>query len=221
MAAPLVIDIRSAEDSRDVVHRAVQALAEGKLVALPTETVYGLAASALDEVAVGRLCAAKERPAGQALTLAVKSADDALDYVPNLSPLGRRLARRCWPGPVTIVVDNQPADSLLNQLPPSVRQVVSPQGSVGLRVPHHPVVLDIMRIMVGPLVLTSANRSGNPESLTAEEVLKSLGDRVQLVLNDGRSRLGQASTVVKVGDKRLQVLRPAWFPSKRSSGCPA
>ena len=155
------------------------------------------------------------------MTLAVKSADDALDYVPNLSPLGRRLARRCWPGPVTIVVDNQPSDSLLNQLPPSVRQVVSPQGSVGLRVPHHPVVLDIMRIMVGPLVLTSANRSGNPESLTAEEVLKSLGDRVQLVLNDGRSRLGQASTVVKVGDKKLQVLRPAWFPSKRSSGCPA
>ncbi len=207
MVAPLVIDIRSAEDSRDVVHRAVQALAEGKLVALPTETVYGLAASALDEAAVERLCAAKERPAGQALTLAVKSADDALDYVPNLSPLGRRLARRCWPGPVTIVVDKVSPDSLLYQLPKSARSAVSPNGSLGLRVPHHPVVLDIMRIMVGPLVLTSANRSGLPESLTAEEVLNSLGDRVQLILNDGRSRLGQASTVVKIGDNGLQVLR--------------
>src|SRR6185503_2741329 len=102
---PVVIDIRSAEDSRDVVHRAVQALAEGKLVGLPTETVYGLAASALDERAVGRLLAVKNRREGQALTLAVKSADEALDYVPNLSSVGRRLARRCWPGPVTLVVD--------------------------------------------------------------------------------------------------------------------
>jgi len=208
MAAPLVIDIRSAEDSRDVVHRAVQALAEGKLVALPTETVYGLAASALDERAVERLSAAKQRPAGQPLTLAVKSADDALDFVPHLSPLGRRLARRCWPGPVTIVVENPPPDSLVYQLPMSVQRSVAQQGTIGLRVPHHPIVLDIMRIMVGPLVLTSANCSGHPESLTAEEVLKSLGDRVQLVLNDGRSRLGQASTVVKVGQKTLQILRP-------------
>jgi protein-tyrosine phosphatase len=208
MASPLVIDIRSAEDSRDVVHRAVQALAEGKLVALPTETVYGLAASALDEGAVERLSAAKQRPAGQPLTLAVKSADDALDFVPNLGPLGRRLARRCWPGPVTIVVENQPPESLVHQLPPGVRKAVAPLGTIGLRVPHHQVVLDIMRMMVGPLVLTSANVSGGAESLTAEEVLKSLGDKVQLVLNDGRSRLGQASTVVKVGPKGLQVLRP-------------
>src|SRR6185503_11827624 len=99
---PVVIDVRSAEDSRDVVHRAVQALAEGKLVALPTETVYGLAASALDERAIDRLMVAKQRLEGKSLTLAIKSADDALDYVPRMSLLGRRLARRCWPGPVTI-----------------------------------------------------------------------------------------------------------------------
>ena len=115
--APLVIDIRSAEDTRDVVHRAVQALAEGRLVALPTETVYGLAASALDEKAVQRLISVKDRPQGQPLTLAVKSADDALDYVPNLTRLGRRLARRCWPGPVTLVVENPRGDSLLRSFP--------------------------------------------------------------------------------------------------------
>ena len=117
---PVVIDIRSAEDSRDVVHRAVQALAEGKLVALPTETVYGLAASALDASAVARLLETKGRSQGKALTLAIKSADDVLDYVPNLSPLGRRLARRCWPGPVTIVSDNCHPESLIRRLPESV-----------------------------------------------------------------------------------------------------
>ncbi len=109
---------------------------------------------------------------------------------------------------MTIVVEDHHSESLVHQLPPSVQRAVTPRASIGLRVPHHQVVLDILRMMAGPVVLTSANRNGNPESLTAEEVLKSLGDQVQLVLNDGRCRLGQASTVVKVGEKELQVLRP-------------
>src|SRR5690242_11115956 len=113
---PVVIDLRSADDSRDVVHRAVQALAEGKVVAFPTETVYALAASALVERAVERLAAlgrpASSGPSGQTLTLAVKSADEALDYVPHLGPLGERLARRCWPGPVTLIVEDCHPDSL-------------------------------------------------------------------------------------------------------------
>ncbi len=207
MAPPLVIDIRSAEDTRDVVHRAVQALAEGRLVALPTETVYGLAASALDEGAVARLLAVKNRPEGQPLTLAVKSADDALDYVPDLGVLGRRLARRCWPGPVTLVAKNRHGDSLLRQLPLSVRKAIAPNGSLGLRVPAHQTVIDVLRMMAGPIALTSANRSGQPDAVTAEEVVSSLGDQVSLVINDGRSRLGQASTVVAVGEHELKVLR--------------
>src|SRR4051795_8748649 len=90
---PIVIDIRNAEDTRDVVHRAVQALAEGQLIALPTETVYGLAASACRPDAVDRLLKAKGRPAGQPMSLAIKSAEEAHDFVPDLSPLARRLAR--------------------------------------------------------------------------------------------------------------------------------
>ena len=114
---PIVIDIRNAEDARDVVHRAVQALAEGQLVALPTETVYGLAASACRADAVERLLRAKGRPTAQPLALAIKSAEEATDFVPDMSPLARRLARRCWPGPVTLVVDNQHKDGLTQQLP--------------------------------------------------------------------------------------------------------
>jgi protein-tyrosine phosphatase len=204
---PLVIDIRSADDSRDVVHRAVQALAEGKLVALPTETVYGLAASALNEAAVARVLQTKQRSAGNALALAIRSADDVLDYVPDLSPLGRRLARRCWPGPVTLVASDCHPESLIRRLPKSVQQAVCPSGTIGLRVPAHQMVLDILRMLVGPIVLTSANPSGGPDPVTAEEVIASLGDSVQLVLNDGQSRLGQPSTVVKVGDKGFDILR--------------
>ena len=205
--SPVVIDIRAAEDSRDVVHRAVQALAEGKLVALPTETVYGLAASALNEKAIDRLLEAKNRPQGQPLTLAVKSADDALDYVPGMNRLGRRLARRCWPGPVTLVVEDHHPESLIHRLPATVQRAISPDHSVGLRVPAHQAVLDILRMLAGPIALTSANRSGEPDALTAEDVLQNLGDRIQLVLNDGRSRLGQPSTVVEVNDEGIEILR--------------
>src|SRR5262245_50391814 len=158
---PLVIDIRSAEDTRDCVHRAVQALAEGKLVVFPTETVYVVAASALDESAVTRLLAAKRRPAGQPpLTLGIKSADEALDYVPDMTPLGQRLARRCWPGPVTIVCSNHHPESVLERLPQTVKRAVSPTGTIGLRVPGHPCVLDTLKLIVGPVAITSANRAG-------------------------------------------------------------
>jgi protein-tyrosine phosphatase len=205
--APKVIDIRRAEDHRDIVHQAVQALAEGQLVALPTETVYGLAASALSDEAVGRLLAVKGRPEGQPLALAVKSADDALDYVPRLSPLGRRLARRCWPGPLTLVVDNDHNDSLLSRLPPIARQAIVPNGAVGLRVPAHPLVLDALRMLAGPVALTSANRSGQPDAVNAQQVIAALGDDVQLVFDDGASRFGQPSSVVRVRDGSLQMLR--------------
>ena len=204
---PVLIDIRSADDSRDVVHRAVQALVEGRLVAFPTETVYGLAASALCEPAVERVLAIKGRDAAKPLTLAIKSADEALDYVPAMSPLARRLARRCWPGPVTLVVEDNNPDSLLRQLPPRVQQAVAPNGTVGLRVPAHQTILDVLHMLAGPVVLSSANRGGQVEAVTGQEVVQALGDDVQLVLDDGRSRFGQPSSVVRVRDNELELLR--------------
>lgn len=205
--APVVIDIRSADDSRDVVHQAVQALAEGRLVAFPTETVYGVAASALNEEAVDRLLAAKGRQTGHPLTLAIKSADEALDYVPRLSPLGQRLARRCWPGPITLVAENHDDDSLLSQLPSGVRQAVIPADTVGLRVPAHPMILDVLTMLAGPLTLTSANKTGEGDAVTAEQVVNGLGDAVHLVLDDGKSRFAQPSSVVRLRDNAYEVLR--------------
>src|SRR3954469_6173368 len=154
---PVVIDVRNAEDNRAVVHRAVQALADGQLIALPTETVYGLAASACRADAVERLLKVKGRSPQQPLTLAIKSAEEAPDFVPDMSPLARRLARRCWPGPVTLVVDHQHKEGLLNQLPREVRHAVAPNGTIGLRVPANDMSQDVLRMLTGPIVLTSAN----------------------------------------------------------------
>jgi protein-tyrosine phosphatase len=204
---PIVIDIRNAEDARDVVHRAVQALAEGQLVALPTETVYGLAASACRADAVERLIRAKGRPGGQPIALAIKSAEEAPDFVPDMAPLARRLARRCWPGPVTLVVDNQHKDGLTEQLARSVRDVVAPNGTIGLRVPANEMSQDVLRMLSGPIVLTSANRSGGADAVTAEEVVQAIGDEVAMVLDDGPCRYGQPSSVVRIKKNQFEILR--------------
>ncbi len=202
-----VIDLNNVEDQRDVVHRAVEALADGKLVVFPTETVYGIAASALHEGAVQRLLVAKGRPDKQPVTLAIKSSEDAWDYVPRISPLGQRLARRCWPGPITLVLEDNQPDSVIRQLPASVQQVVCPTGTIGLRVPAHPVILSVLRLSAGPLALSSANRSGEPDAVTADQVVKTLRDNVALILNDGQCKFGQPSSVVRVQDNHWQLLR--------------
>lgn len=204
---PVVIDIRTAEDVRDVVHQAVQAISEGRLVVFPTDTVYGLAARALDPAAVRRLLEAKGRGKNHPLALAVQSMDVARDYVPDLSPLAQRFGRRCLPGPVTLVLDATHPDSLLGQLPESVREAVAPQGTIGLRVPGHSVILDVLSMIAGPLVLTSANRTGQPEAHTAQAVVDVFGDQAALVLDDGPCRFGKPSTVIRVDGDRFETLR--------------
>ena len=211
---PVVVDVRAAEDLRDVVHRAVQAVAEGKLVVFPTETVYGLAAQALQPEAVRRLSEVKGREEGHPLTLAIKSAEEARDYAPDMSLLAFRLARRCWPGPVTLVVGNSHPESLVKQLPESVQRAVSLNDTIGLRVPGHEIILDCLRMVAGPLVLTSANRTGQPEPRTAQEAIEALGDDVGLVLDDGPSRFGQPSSVVRVTGNQYEILREGVVPGK-------
>jgi protein-tyrosine phosphatase len=211
---PPVIDVRSADDPRDVVHQAVQALAEGKVVAFPTETVYGIGASAMNAAAVERVYSLKGRSEDQPLALAIKSAEEAWDYVPQMPPLAQRLARRCWPGPITLVLDDVHPDSLLRQLPSKVQQSVAPRGTVGLRVPANHLLLSVLRLTAGPIALTSANRNGEPEARTAQEVVSSFGHDVDLILDDGRSQFGQPSSVVRVEGHQLTLLRPGVINEK-------
>jgi protein-tyrosine phosphatase len=212
--AAVVIDLRHADDLRDVVHQSVQALVEGQIVAFPTETVYGLAVSALDERAVARLAAVKGRKPNHPLTLAIKSAEEARDYVPDMSPLAQRLARRCWPGPVTLVVDDTHPDSLVRQLPDKVLDFVLPSKTLGLRVPGHQVLLDVLRMLVGPLALTSANRTGGVEAVNAREVIDALGSDVDFVIDDGPCRFGEPSSVVRIQGNRYEIMRAGVVPEK-------
>lgn len=196
-----------ATDRGDVLRQAVEALRAGKVVAFPTETVYGVAASALLPDAVARLGQSKRRPEAKPLALAVGDPAVVLDWVPTLGPLGRRLVRRCLPGPVTLVFDVTEPDGLVGRLPPGVRERVCPRGTVGLRVPQHEAILQVLRLLPGPLVLSSANTSGQPPATTAQEVIEALGDEVDLVIDAGPTHYGQASTVIHVQGDQWRVLR--------------
>ncbi len=203
---PVVMDLKSADDSRDVVHHAVQALAEGKIVAFPTETTYVLAASALSESAVGTLL---ESTKGGRLSLAIKSSDEALDYVPDLVPIGRRLARRTWPGPVTLVAPDNHADSLVRHLAVQVQKaLMGSDDMLGLRVPAHHAIHDVLRLLAGPIVVAGAPHGAQAMAITADEVVTAHRDRVGLVIDGGRCRFGQPPTVVQVAADKLVILEP-------------
>ncbi len=204
---PVVVSLQSGDDPQDAIHRAVAALAVGRIVAIPTETVYGFAVSALNAEAVKRLMEIKCRLASKAFALAVKSAEDVLDYVPEMTPLARRFARRCWPGPVTLVLDDAHRDSVIFRLPPDVQHAVLNDGLVGFRVPANDIALRILRLTVGPLVLTSANVSGQPDATDANSIDETVRSKVDLIVDTGPCRFGQSSSVVKVQNNHYTVLR--------------
>ena len=200
------IDLNQTEDVRDIIHRAVEALSAGKIIAIPTETVYCLAASALQPDAVKRLWDIKGQDVDHPLSIAVKSLEDCLDYVPDISPLAKRLARRCWPGPVTLVMDDH-EESVIHQLDQSVVDATVPRSRVGLRVPDHEVTNQILRLCAGPVLLTSANLGGQPEAIDGKEVLKDLEQHVDMIIDAGPTRLQKPTTVVKVTGDQLEILR--------------
>jgi tRNA threonylcarbamoyl adenosine modification protein (Sua5/YciO/YrdC/YwlC family) len=219
---PEVIDWRSAADPFVVIDQAARALGQGQLVAFPTETVYGVAANLWRADAVERLVQTKGRPEDKPMALAVEGAADALDWAPRLSTVGQRLARRCWPGPVTLVCGEGIQEGLASQLPESVRQRVCPEGMIGLRAPAHDAIQQVLGRMPGPLVLTSANRSGLPDAATCEEVVKSVGDALALVIADDACPQGKPSTVVRVEGSSWHVLREGAVDAatlKRLAGC--
>lgn len=204
---PSILDWKTAENPNALVDAAVRELAAGRLVVFPTETVYGLAANPQDPSAVEQLYLEKGRPVEKPLALAVRDAADALAWVPGMSTLGRRLARRCWPGPVTLVFSEGFRDGPWSQLNELVRQRLAPAGTLGLRVPDHDAILETMRRLPGPLCLTSANRSGQPAATTAGDAALAVGENAALVLDDGACRYGRASTVVRIDGDRWHVLR--------------
>jgi protein-tyrosine phosphatase len=209
--APQVLDASAAGDPRDVVHRVVQALVEGKVVALPTETVYIAAASGLADRAVQRLLALRQGKLDGPATLAVRGVDEVLDYVPRLPRVGQRLARRCWPGPVTLQLADAHPESAIHRLPPRVKEAVVSGGEIRVRVPAHETVLSVLRLLAGPVVMIGAHRAADEASVTAQDVVRQLDADVDVILDDGRCKFAQRSSIVRVDDSGFSVVRQGVF----------
>lgn len=207
-AAPERIDLSRADDLRDVVHRAVACLAQGGLVGLPTETTYLLAASALRPEAVARLRRLEGAGADPSLALGLCSPGAVADWVPGLSAIGRRLARRAWPGPVTLVFRGPIDRGLAGRLPAEVREAVAPDGAIALRLPAHDVVQEVLRRVPGPLVLAPVPAArGAAEPPHTAGSLAAL-DGLDMLLDDGDGHPGSATTVVTVEGEAWRVERP-------------
>ena len=206
---PMVIDLRRSDDARDVVHRAVQALAEGRLVAFPTETDYVIAASARSgpaAAALGRLATLRDEE--PALSLVPRSADEALDWAPLMPAVGRRISRRCWPGPVALIVPDDHAESLVRRLPSDTRDVVVSRGRLRLRIPGHPLLADCLRMLAGPVVLAEPGGPDGGPLVTAADAVAAAGTGLALAIDDGRARYAQPPSTVLVEGESFRVVRP-------------
>jgi len=190
-------------DSDRSIARAAEVLRSGGLVGMPTETVYGLAANALDTSAVAKVFAAKERPSFDPLIVHVPDAAAAAELA-EFDATARRLAEAFWPGPMTLVL-NRKRDAQGTPIVPDL--VTAGLDSVGVRVPCHPVALKLLDQARVPLAAPSANKFGSISPTTAKHVLSELGGEVDLVIDGGPCMRGVESTVVRVREGQVEVLR--------------
>ncbi len=181
------------------IERVVQLLKQGELVAFPTETVYGLGADARNPQAVAKIFAAKGRPADHPLIVHIPDVAHLDRWARDISPAARAVAEKFWPGPLTLILKRHP------DVPDCV---TGGQDTVGLRIPNHPVALELLKAFDGGIAAPSANKFGRISPTTAQHVRDDLGDAVALVLDGGPCQVGIESTIIDMSGERTTVLRP-------------
>ncbi|MFC4077336.1 L-threonylcarbamoyladenylate synthase [Salinithrix halophila] len=181
------------------IREAAALLREGRLVAFPTETVYGLGADARSEEAVSAIYRAKGRPSDNPLIVHIADLNQLKEWVGKVPPLGQALIRRFWPGPLTLVLRYRRG---------LASQVTAGLSTVGVRMPAHPVSLALLRAAGVPVAAPSANQSGKPSPTEADHVWDDLAGRIDGLLDGGPTGVGVESTVVDVTGEVPILLRP-------------
>lgn len=184
---------------------AAVVLRAGGLLAVPTETVYGVAANAEDAAAVRRIFELRNRDFGKPVSILVTGMDMAERYCRNIPPAARRLAARYWPGPLTMVLED-------GEAVPSV--VTAGTGTLGVRCPDHPLTLALIEKAGVPLAAPSANLAGEEPARTAQEVLDYFDGKIEGVADGGPCQLGVASTVLDLTKTEPKVLREGGIPGR-------
>ena len=188
--------MRILKASQSSISEAIRVIKIGGLIVYPTDTVYGLGCDPFDTLAVKRLIDAKGE---RRKPLPILASDvEHVKIVAEVTEAAEKLARKFWPGPLTIVLKKKP---LLPQM------VTFGRDTVGVRVPNHTVALELLRRCDGLLIGTSANISGKKPTATAEEAANQLGGKIDLILDGGRTRLRKGSTVINLADRRFRLER--------------
>jgi len=182
----------------DILAHAGEILRAGGLVAYPTETVYGLAASAFNSESITRVFEAKGRPQGQPLPVQIAGVAEVEMLARDVPQAARTLIADFFPGPLTLVLWRQPSVSLL---------ITGGEDTVGLRMPDHVVALGVLRAFGGPLVCPSANLTGRRASMSASDVLEDLDGEIDLVLDGGPTTGRTPSTVLDVTTQPARLIR--------------
>lgn len=180
--------------------KAIDLLQDGQIVALPTETVYGLAALASDREAVSKIFATKNRPLDQSLSICIFTPEQT-EEICKLSPLAERLIDAFWPGPLTLVLPKKPEANI-------AKNALANLTSIGVRCPDIAWRQDFLKLgFSAPLVLSSANTSGHPSPLTAQTVMEDIGTKIPLILDNGPCRAGIDSTIIAIENETATLLR--------------
>lgn len=184
--------------------RALELVRGGEVIAVPTDTVYGIATDGFSAEAVEKLFVAKDRPSSKAVMLLVGDYEDLYKVASYVSPAAERLAERFWPGGLTLVVNAR------SELPANLR---AETNTIGVRLPDSDLVRELARALGRPLAATSANRSGGANPRTAQDVLKDLDGRIALILDGGATPGNLASTVLDCTVEPPRVLREGAIPT--------
>lgn len=212
-----IIKIRDQNDTQPI-HRAAWMLKNGKLVAFPTETVYGIGCR-VELTAIERLDQVKGRPPEKRYTLHLSGTDQIIRYVPRLSLRAEKLIDNALPGPVTVVfeLDKAMLKQVHQQMDKEVAEILYPDNTIGIRCPDHPVTAAVLEAAKCPIVAPSANPTGQAPPVTAEQVKAYFnpGDLDGIVEAPPYKNYQKSSTVVKIGKTYIQILREGAIPADR------
>ena len=207
-----VIKLDAAKVDSSKINEAAAVIDSGGLVAFPTETVYGIGCRVKSD-SLAKLDDVKGRSADKYYTLHIGRKSDVEKYVPTVGLKAKKLIRNAWPGPLTVVfeLDQKDLDKLRNSLEGEVFESLYKNNSIGIRYPDNLIASMLLQQTSNPIVAPSANITGHPPAVQAEQVLEQLSGRIDLLLDAGPCKYKKSSTVVKIGRNGLKVLRSGFY----------